>query len=44
MDDLQPCPECRVGRCHNCPGVSWDVETDQTITCPCEDAGHEGEK
>jgi hypothetical protein len=38
---LEPCPECRVGKCGNCDGSTWDDVRDEPAPCPCWMAGHE---
>lgn len=31
---VRMCPECRVEKCHNCTGVSFDAN-DNEVPCPC---------
>lgn len=36
------CPECQAGKCGNCDGSAWDVETDSPVLCPHYEQDHPG--
>lgn len=37
---VEPCPECKAGKCPNCDGTSWDQRNDRRAPCPCATAEH----
>lgn len=41
---IEPCAECRIGRCNMCPGATVDHVVDQPTPCPCKAAGHPEEE